>query len=84
MQHVTPRHTTYFFMRLQFQIVAKHVHHNCLQAPTLINPLMARKLHVKTTLYEKRECVKSGLLLIQISFLSIACLTCTLPQDDCA
>jgi hypothetical protein len=52
-QLVTPRHTTSFSTKLQLQTISKHVHNNFLQALTLRTPLLARKLHVKTTLYAK-------------------------------
>jgi hypothetical protein len=52
-QHITPRHTTSFSMKFQLQTTAKLSHNNYLQASTLRTPLLARKIHVKTTLYAK-------------------------------
>jgi hypothetical protein len=52
-QHVTPRHTTSFSKNFQLQIASKLAHNNYLQASALKTPLLARKLHVKTSLYVK-------------------------------
>jgi hypothetical protein len=43
---------------------------------------LARKLHVKTSLYVKMWMCNFGLLPIWISLLSLSFLTCTLPQVD--